>query len=181
MNANPSIAFIVPLKQQRTMYCVQCGLLCVNCVSSTTVRATTVLVYTCSNPSLPLMAADPTLPFSPKSAASKCLLWRFDVFGLVPIFHLSWCLGSKRVVLAHRSPVTVWALGSSCTVGHSSQTWGHPAGQLGHDHMTLPWLYGLTLMLPSTALLSGCHSCCRSGRSSLMSGKPCSRPLPSCF
>ena len=117
MNANPSIAFIVPLKQQRTMYCVQCGLLCVNC--STTVRATTVLVYTCSNPSLPLMAADPTLPFSPKSAASKCLLWRFDVFGLVPIFHLSWCLGSKRAVLAHRSPVTVWALGSSCTVGHS--------------------------------------------------------------
>ena len=145
MNAIPSIAFIVPLKQQRMMYCFQCGLLCVDCVSSTTARATTVLVYTCSNPSLPLMAADPTLPFSPKSAASKCLLWRFDVFGLVPIFHLSWCLGSKRVVLAYCSPFTIWAFTASCAAEHTclpdmrASCWTVGAGP--HDFRAAVWLH----------------------------------------
>ncbi len=119
MNAIPSIALIVPLKQQRMMYCFKCGLLCFDCLSSTTARATTVLFYTCSNLSLPLMAADLTLPFSPKTAASKCLLWCVAVFLLVPISELSWCLGSESVVLAQRSPFTVWAFGSFCTIGHS--------------------------------------------------------------
>jgi len=114
-----SIALIVPLKQQCVLRCFKSWLLCLDCLSFTTAGATTVVFYTCSNFSLPLMAADLALPFSPKMAASKRLLWCVGVFLLVPIFDLSWCLGSKRVVLAYRSPFTIWAFGSSCAAGNS--------------------------------------------------------------
>ena len=45
------------------------------------------------------------------------------------------------------------------------QTWGYPAGQLGHDHLIFKLLFGLTSMPPSRALLSGCHSRCSWGQS----------------
>ncbi len=100
VHAIHSIALIVPLKQQLMMCCFKCRLLYFDCLGFTTAGATTVPLYTYSDSSLPLMAADWALPFSPKSAASKRLLWCVDVFCLVPIFDLSRCLGSKRVVLA---------------------------------------------------------------------------------
>ncbi len=119
VNAICSIALVVPLQQQRVFCCCKRWLLCFNCLSSTTAGATTAVFCTRSNFSLPLMAADLALPFSPKTAASKCLLWCVGIFLLVPIFELSWCLGSERVVLAYRSPFTIWAFDSSCTFGHS--------------------------------------------------------------
>ncbi len=114
-----SIALIVPLKQQRVFCCCKRWLLCFNCLSFTTAGATTAAFYTDSNLSLPLMTADSALPLSPKTAASKCLLWCIGVFLLVPILDLSWCLGSERVVLAYCSPFTIWAFGSISAVGHT--------------------------------------------------------------
>ncbi len=119
VNAIQGIALIVPLKQQCVLRCFKRWLLCLDCLTFTTAGATTVVFYTCSNLGLPLIAADLALPFSPKTAASKRLLWCVGVFFLVPIFDLPWCLGSERVVLAYRSPFTIRAFGSPCAVRNS--------------------------------------------------------------
>lgn len=47
--------------------------------------------------------------------------------------------------------------------------------------MTFLLLPGVTLMPPSTASLSGCHSRCSWGLSALMTGRPGLRSLPCCF
>ena len=65
VNTIPSIALIVPLKQQRMMCCFKRWLLCSNRESYTSAGANTVFFYTRSNFSLPLMAAGLALTFSP--------------------------------------------------------------------------------------------------------------------
>ncbi len=68
------------------------------------------------------MAADRALPLSPAVTASKSLLRCVGVLVMIPIRYLSWCFGSKRAMLTHCSPCTIWAFVASCALEHT----GHP-------------------------------------------------------
>ena len=120
INTICSIALQVPFMQQLMLRCFKRGLLFSPCKSFVpATRTSAVVMHTLPDLSLPLMAADWALPFSPETTAGKHLLWCLGILVLVPILDLSRSLGSKRVVLAHFPPFTVWAFGAYCPAGHS--------------------------------------------------------------
>ncbi len=120
MNAICSIALIVPFKQQWVLHCFKCWFLCFPSISFVTAQRTTAVIpHTLCNLGLPLVAADWALPLGPEVTARKHLLRCLGVLVMVPVLCLSWCFGSKRAVLTHSVPVTIWAFGASCTATHT--------------------------------------------------------------
>ena len=114
INASCSIALIVPFTQQLMTCCFKCGLLSFPSRSFVaTKRTSAVILHTSCNLTLPLMAADRALPVSSETTASKRLIRRLGIFVLIPVSCLSWCLDSKRVVLADFLPFTTWAFTAS--------------------------------------------------------------------
>ena len=113
-----SIALVIPLTQQGVLLFLKSWLLGVIPVTAAVLRASTVIQYTVSYLSLPLITAVWTLPVSPEVAASNCLLRCFGILVVIPISCLLGCFGGKRVVLAHPSAVTIWALSAVCPTLH---------------------------------------------------------------
>jgi len=95
MNAILEVALIVPLKQQWVLRCFKRWLF----VSANALRATTIILHTLCNLALPLVVACWALSLGPEVTASKRLLRCLGILVMVPVSCLSWCLGSKRVVL----------------------------------------------------------------------------------
>jgi len=147
MNAICSIALIVPIKQQGVLHCFKSWLFV--CISNTRYsaasRTTMVISRTCGNFSLPLMAADRALPLSPEDTASKRLPRCLGILVLVPELQLAWCLGSKRAVLTHSPPCTIWAGVASGAAGHiclpdmRASCW--TVGARPHDLQVAAWLH----------------------------------------
>ena len=119
MNAICSIALIVPLKQQLMLRCLKRRLLCSCYKFATATRTSAVFPYTVCNWSLPLMAACWALPLSPEVTARNRLLRCLGVLVMIPVFELTRCLGSKRVVLSHCLSCTIWAFVALCAALHS--------------------------------------------------------------
>ena len=116
MNAVLEVALSVPFKQQWVLRCFQ-RWLCVrasNRTSPSTSRAITVISHTLRNLTLPVVAACWALPLSPETTTSKDLFWCLGILVMIPVLCLSWCLSSKRAVLAHPSAFAIWAVGASC-------------------------------------------------------------------
>ena len=147
MNAICRIALIVPFEQQRVLHCFKCWLLVFvsNTRCSAASRTSTVILHTFANYSLPLMAADWTLPLSPEDTASKRLLRCLGVLVMVPELQLARCLGSKRAVLTHSPPCTIWAAVALGAAGHNclpdmrASCW--TVGARPHDLQVAAWLH----------------------------------------
>jgi len=101
MNAILEVALIVPLKQQWVLRCFKRWLFvsASNITISNALRATTIILHTLCNLALPLVVACWALSLGPEVTASKRLLRCLGILVMVPVSCLSWCLGSKRVVL----------------------------------------------------------------------------------
>ncbi len=120
MNVVLEVTLIVPLKQQLMVGGFECRMLCSPSKTSLTATRTSVVVSgTFCNLSLPLMVASGALPTGPQLTARKRLLRFLGILVLIPVLDLSWCIGSKRVVLAYFSPFTVRAFGAYCALGNS--------------------------------------------------------------
>ncbi len=146
VNAFFWVALIVPFEQQRVLHCFKCWLLVFvsNTRCSAASRTSTVILHTFANYSLPLMAADWTLPLSSEATASQRLFRCLGILVKVPVLCLSWCLGSNRVVLTDSFPLAVWAFGASCAVTHTclpdmrASCW--TVGARPHDFQVAVWL-----------------------------------------
>jgi len=95
MDAVLEVALSVPFKQQWVLRCFKRWLF----VSANALRATTIILHTLCNLALPLVVACWALSLGPEVTASKRLLRCLGILVMVPVSCLSWCLGSKRVVL----------------------------------------------------------------------------------
>ena len=120
MNAICNIALIIPFKQQWVLRCFICWLLCLPSHSYVTAtRASTVVMHTLFDGSLPLVAADWTLPLSPEITAGKHLLRCLHILVMIPVLCLFRCFGSKRAVLTDCFPLTIRAFGAPCAASHT--------------------------------------------------------------
>ncbi len=121
INAAFRVALSVPLQQQWVLRCLKCWLCkpISSRVTSTALRTTGIIQHTRCNLSLPLMAACGALPLSPVITASKRLLRCLGILVTIPVLCLPRCLSSKRVVLTHCFPLTIWAFGASCAATDS--------------------------------------------------------------
>ncbi len=113
------VALKVPFKQQLMSCCFESWMPCQDLTALTAPRTTAVLPCTQCNLSLPLMATDWALPFSPEVAPRKHLLRRLRILVLIPVLDLSRCFGSKRIVLADFSPFTIWAFTACSAAEHT--------------------------------------------------------------
>ena len=95
------VVLIVPLMQLLVLHCCKCWPCCTPCLSFATMGTAAVIFCLSFYWSLPLKAACWALPLSPKFTAHQRLLRCLGVLVMVPILCLSWCFGSKRVVLTN--------------------------------------------------------------------------------
>ena len=116
-----SIALMVPLTQQSVFHSLKCRVLGFLFIAAAATRASTIVHSPHCYLSLPLMSAVWTLPVSSGVAASKCLLRCLGILAVIPISCLLGCFGGKRIVLAHLSALTVWAVSAVRPACHCCQ------------------------------------------------------------